>query len=304
MGQGFAGVNLCSSDVLEDYESVAATEICASQPSRYSRAALDTRRPTGATLRGALQIRGSQAVGAKTRLAVAEALAVVARRGQARMTSPKGQCEPGGIHVEVARSPLQPGVPEDTLCFTYAVRLSEGGEETNVRAALEKEAASDGRDRLLPRFLRSLKSHGEECEASQEIWITKWTVESVMAPRVDSDIVALSAKAPVSDPLLFESASSFGPLLASCTATSESNLCTDVMDATPLSAKRLPAMTSADMRSKLVPCCAESELPRVARRPRFAGSIASARISSRPSELVPLIMPDVAVESPDGLVAL
>lgn len=293
MGQaidGIAGGELCSADALKHYEAIKATEINASQPLKYSQAAWEPKRPpAGANLRGTLEIRGSQAVGAKTRLAVAEALASVARRGQSRRVAPKGQDEAGGINVEVARSPLQPGAPEDTLRFTYAVRLSSSDEEKAVRIALEKEAAGDGKHRLLPRFFRSLKSHGEECEASPELRVTEWTVESSLAPRVDADVAALAARAKSTDPLLFEITSSSGPLLAGCAAArSPENMCTVVVDGPIGSAERPPGGSERSARSR---CCQaepavppEQALPPVVRQRRPSGVLCTALLPQRPPE--------------------
>ncbi|CAE8592799.1 unnamed protein product [Polarella glacialis] len=130
----------------------------------------------GDLLRGELEIAGSAAVGASTRLAVAEALAMVVFR-----SAPKGASSPS--HVEVTRSPLRPDSAPGSLRFAYAVRFADVDSACLARKALECEAACGGRHRLLPRFALALAAHGQEPVVDPlALQIVDFTVESLVVP--------------------------------------------------------------------------------------------------------------------------
>jgi len=124
-------------------------------------------------LRGVLEIAGSAAVGAATRLAVAEALAAVVGRA-----SPKGTRS----SIEVTRSPPKPGAFPGALRFAYAVRFTDRTAVALGRRALEREAADGGRRRLLPRFAAALRAHGHGPTPAGELRIVDFSVEAFAVP--------------------------------------------------------------------------------------------------------------------------
>eukprot|EP00747_Dinoflagellata_sp_TGD_P170404 gnl/TRDRNA2_/TRDRNA2_201878_c0_seq1.p1 gnl/TRDRNA2_/TRDRNA2_201878_c0~~gnl/TRDRNA2_/TRDRNA2_201878_c0_seq1.p1 ORF type:complete len:252 (-),score=38.28 gnl/TRDRNA2_/TRDRNA2_201878_c0_seq1:176-853(-) len=129
--------------------------------------------PPGAVLRGVLEIEGAGTVGAVTRLAVAEALASVARqRGKASSIPPSGQ-EEAPLRIEVTWSPPRAGARSDVLTFAYAVGFGDVGSAADAQAQLEKEAATGGTRRLLPHFAKALGLRGES--VASQMRIVQWT---------------------------------------------------------------------------------------------------------------------------------
>jgi len=129
-------------------------------------------RPAGTGIRGILEIDGSTAVGAATRLALAEALAAIVRHGT---SSRKGS----QARVEVVRNLGRSNAKKHTLRFTYAVSIVDPVAAEAARSALQREASRGGRRRLLPSFAAALRAHGEGSQTKQcsNLRIVAWTVE-------------------------------------------------------------------------------------------------------------------------------
>jgi len=179
----------------------------------------------GADLRGVLVIEGAAAVGAIARLAAAEALAAVVRSGAraARLASEEvfepaasqeGFARRGslqrkqlsqleleevapGLRVEVTRSPPVEGSPDDALCLAYCIRLGDPDAAAVAHATLEREAAAEGKRRLLPRFAVALGTRdglssgggpgrailSEGAAFMGELRVAAWTIEHTSGPR-------------------------------------------------------------------------------------------------------------------------
>lgn len=124
----------------------------------------------GAHLRGMMEIEGTTAVGATTRLALAEALAAVLHRHgpQAR--------------VEVARSTARIDAKPDALRFDYSIHLGDLATMPAARKVLQREIDTGGRLRLLAHFAKSLSAHDDPAAkasvASHSLRIVDWTVEA------------------------------------------------------------------------------------------------------------------------------
>eukprot|EP00928_Gymnodinium_smaydae_P017187 TRINITY_DN16564_c0_g1_i3.p1 TRINITY_DN16564_c0_g1~~TRINITY_DN16564_c0_g1_i3.p1 ORF type:complete len:497 (+),score=143.71 TRINITY_DN16564_c0_g1_i3:161-1651(+) len=95
-------------------------------------------------IRGTIEIQGEDVIGAKARVAIAEALAaVIGDRGS---------------RVEVAWSPC--AAITGSVCVAYTVRCADAKAAQAARRALEAEAAAGGAPRFLPRLLASLAALG------------------------------------------------------------------------------------------------------------------------------------------------
>lgn len=127
---------------------------------------------TADVLRGELEIVGTTAVGAASRLAVAEALAAV--------VSPVVQsCK---VHVEVTRCPPRPQAKPHALRFSYAVRLSNPSAVPAARLALQFEAKIGGKQRLLPTFIASLGHKKQDLSSNIDLLVADFTVACVLVP--------------------------------------------------------------------------------------------------------------------------
>lgn len=149
-------------------------------------------------LRGVVEIVGATAVGAATRLALAEAIAAVLSRTAGAQS-----------HIEVTRSPISPRAPPRTLRFAYAVRFEDPEAVPAARKLLEAEAVHGGRKRLLPRFAAALSKHGEAPPSESELRVADFTVQSFVSPFKGGDddkfhdITALCSAPLRDDPLAF-----------------------------------------------------------------------------------------------------
>eukprot|EP00747_Dinoflagellata_sp_TGD_P170044 gnl/TRDRNA2_/TRDRNA2_200564_c0_seq1.p1 gnl/TRDRNA2_/TRDRNA2_200564_c0~~gnl/TRDRNA2_/TRDRNA2_200564_c0_seq1.p1 ORF type:complete len:269 (+),score=54.52 gnl/TRDRNA2_/TRDRNA2_200564_c0_seq1:70-807(+) len=131
-------------------------------------------------LRGVLEIQGVGTVGAVTRLAIAEALAATVRRTKS-VKDKKPQDLSSQIRVEVTREASRPETPLDALRFAYCLRMGDQLAAAEAQAILEKEAASGGVKRLLPRFAVALEARGEAIAEIGEVTILEWTIEPAPA---------------------------------------------------------------------------------------------------------------------------
>mmetsp|Transcript_32314 Transcript_32314/g.57176 ORF Transcript_32314/g.57176 Transcript_32314/m.57176 type:complete len:196 (-) Transcript_32314:14-601(-) len=126
----------------------------------------------GAHLRGMMEIEGTTAVGAATRLALAEALAAVLHRH-----GPEAR-------VEVARSTARIDAKPDALRFDYSIHLGDLATMPAARQVLEREIETGGRRRLLAHFAKSLNAHDEPAAkasvASHGLRVVDWTVEACL----------------------------------------------------------------------------------------------------------------------------
>mmetsp|Transcript_1201 Transcript_1201/g.2048 ORF Transcript_1201/g.2048 Transcript_1201/m.2048 type:complete len:222 (-) Transcript_1201:62-727(-) len=165
MGQAAAGFDGCAIECEADATLVQQFDEASKQS-------------TCADLRGFLEIEGTSAVGAVTRLALAEALAAVVNRGARQGDQAR---------VEVARSLGRRGA-DRTLRFSYSVRTSDVVAASVARAALTHEARRNGKRRLLPSFAAALRAqgelpgarssmHNEHPEACGGLSVVEWTIE-------------------------------------------------------------------------------------------------------------------------------
>jgi len=135
----------------------------------------------GAHVKGMLSVECDMAVGAITRLAMAEALTGVLLTSSAyTMSTAKPEAaDVPGLLVEVMRSPTRPDDRANTLRFAYCMRLRDAKFARAVRVALNMESKGDGHARLLLYFTKALALRGETlADDGASLRITEWTVES------------------------------------------------------------------------------------------------------------------------------